>query len=283
MGEQKIRCQSCGQQFSFIGEFPDLIVGGRFDDAENEAQVLYEEQCNIDTTRNYWIPTFRRLWPERERVPRLLSLGCGAGTDVDLLCQEGFECIGIDCGNRSRSWPKRLNKHNLLLANGKHLPFPDQSFDGVFCGCVFPHVGVIGDSPHIAPDYFEQRLELAREMSRVLRPGGKIVVSSPNRRFVFDIFHGRTPGSYKPRLNSPRDPFLLSVADYRKLFQAAGCKQASPLPVAGYWGFIRSKNSLKGAILGLPVRALFRMVSLPAFRLLRGSPISPWLVVLVSK
>ena len=80
------------------------------------------------------------------------------------------------------------------------------------------------------------------------------MVSSPNRLFLFDIFHGRSPGSYQPRPNWPRDPFLLSVADYRKLFREAGCSTAQAQPVEGYWGFIRSKHSLKGILLGLPVR-----------------------------
>jgi len=278
-----IFCSGCGHIYPFNQEFPDLIVGGRFDDAEPEEQMLYEEQCNIDTTRNYWLPRFHALFAGGKSRPKLLSLGCGTGTDVDLITDAGFTCVGIDNGNRSRSWLRRQHRDHLVLANGKHLPFPDESFDGAFCGCVFPHVGVIGDSARVAADYFQQRLDFATEMSRVLKPGGKILVSSPNRLFPADIFHGRKAGSYKPRPNSPSDPFLLSVADYRRLFQAAGCTSARPQPVAGYWGFIRSKHSLKGRLLGAPFRTLFRAVSVPGLEFLAGSPLSPWIVVLVEK
>jgi SAM-dependent methyltransferase len=171
----------------------------------------------------------------------------------------------------------------LVLGNGKHIPFPDRSFDGVFCGCVFPHVGVIGDSTRVAPDCWQQRLELAREMTRVLKPGGKILVSSPNRLFPLDIFHGRKPGSYRPRWNWPVHRFLLSVGDYDRLFRVAGCARGSVQPVAGYWGFIRSRNSIKGRLLGVPLRALFRVVSTPGLRFLAGSPANPWIVVLLEK
>ncbi len=276
-------CSDCKQRFPLVDEFPDFIVGERFEDETDGAQLKYEEQSNRDLAEGYLLPTFRRLWPNPSEPPRLLSLGCGAGTDVDVLCDAGFDCVGIDCGNRTAAWPRRVEKNRFLLANGQNLPFENESFDGIFCGCVFPHVGVVGDSYQVASDYQEQRLRLAQEMSRVLRPGGKILVSSPNRLFPFDIFHGRTPGSYRPRPYWPRDPFLLSVADYRSLFYACGLSKIEPQPVAGYWSFFRSKRSWKGYLLGLPIRSVFWLASRPELRSIRSSPISPWIVVLIDK
>ena len=266
-----------------VGGYPDLIVGERFDDASDETLLTYEERSNADLTQNYWQPLFRRLWMDRRREPRLLSVGCGTGVDVDLLRNDGFDSVGIDCGNRTAVWPRRTHGERLLLANGKHLPFDDNSFDAAFCGCVFPHVGVVGDSNITAADVDQQRLELAREMVRVLRPGGYVIVSSPNRWFLFDIFHGRTAGSYKPRFNSPSSRFLLSVGDYQRLFGAAGCGPASALPNENYWGFVRSRHSLKGTVLGAPVRFIFWLVSRPSFGFLRPSPVNPWLVVMLQK
>lgn len=275
-----LSCKTCAMEFSREEGFWNFIIGGTFEDELPESQKEYESNANADTVTNYWLPLFRRLWPDRDRLVNILSVGCGVGMDVELLCQEGFNCVGIDCGHRNTLWEKLDRRDNLLLANGKFLPFEDGIFDAVFCGCVFPHVGVEGDTNIVAKDHFEQRSTLAAEMARVLRPGGKVVVSSPNRWFPADLFHGRTEGKFKPRLNLPTSRFLLSPGDYAELFGNAGCKRMQALPVRGYWGFIRSRNSIKGRLLGLPVKLLFRLADLPT---LRRSPLNPWIVVMMEK
>lgn len=276
-----ILCRGCAARFTARQGIPDLVIGGRFDDLTTGAQLVYEEQSNEALARDYLIPLFRRLWPRRSPAPRILSLGCGTGMDVDLLCEAGFECVGIDCGNRPATWHRRRHRHNLLLANGKHLPFDDASFDGVFCGCVFPHVGVVGDTFEVAPDYQEERRALAREMTRVLKREGRVLVSSPNRWFPLDIFHGRPDGRLRPRLNWPGNPFLLSVRDYRRLFAPTGWSKATALPVQNYWGFVRSRHSLRGRLVGAPVRGVFWLTSRTPLRSLRGSFVDPWIVLLL--
>ena len=62
-----------------------------------------------------------------------------------------------------------------------------------------------------------------------------------------------------------------------------GTGGATALPVENYWGFIRSRHSLKGLLFGMPVRFIFWLVSRPAFGGLRASPLNPWLVVMLQK
>ena len=276
----RLKCAACEMGFRKINGFWNFILGGGFDDVIDDGQKAYESDANADTVRNYWLPLFESLYGGRGSTVRLLSVGCGVGMDVDLLCAAGIECFGIDCGHRDSLWSERKQHDHLLLANGRFLPFADASFDAVFCGCVFPHVGVVGDSNVVAPDCDAQRRGLAGEMARVLKPGGRIVVSSPNRWFPADIFHGRDKGGYKPQPNPPTSRFLLSVKDYETLFGSFGCGKSSALPVRGYWGFIRASHSLKGRLLSYPVRLLFRLADL---KVLRGSPLSPWLVVSMQK
>jgi hypothetical protein len=140
---------------------------------------------------------------------------------------------------------------------------------------------VDGDSNRVLPNYYQERLQIAKEMARVLKPGGSIMVSSPNRMFPLDLFHGRSETRRMPRWNSPTSRFLLSAGDYRGLFGEAGCSQFQLQPVDNYWGFLRKGQSWKGRLLTLPVRGVFRIVSTDAFGFLRGSIISPWLVMMM--
>ncbi len=279
----QIACLGCGEEFGYVNYIPDLIRGGRFADEYEPERNNYEVLANSDLITNYLLPLFRRLLGQQSRPPRVLSVGCGIGIDVDLLANAGFDIAGIDCGTRCRAWVEREQRHRLCHANGKHLPFEDNQFDIVYSGCVFPHVGVKGDSREVLPDYYAQRLAIAKEMSRVLHPTGFLLVSSPNRLFPLDIFHGRTVEHPYPYMNMPGNPFLLSASDYRTMFQEAGCSSFSLLPVAGYWGFINMKRSWKGRLLAFPVETVFRLVSVPSLAILRGSPISPWLVGLAQK
>ncbi|MDQ8180652.1 class I SAM-dependent methyltransferase [Pelagicoccus sp. SDUM812005] len=262
--------------------FPDLVLGGRFDDETDERCRCYEISSNEYSTENFWIPLFKRRFKaelERGERPRILSVGCGIGVEVEMLCEAGFACYGIDNGNRTKDWPKRKFSSGLLLANAMHMPFKSDSFDAVFCGCVFPHVGVVGDSNITSETYLLDRQKLADEMVRVAKPSGLVVACSPNRMCPFDIFHGREAGSYLPRFNPWGSRFLLSIGDYKRMFGSAGCSKVESLPVEGFWGFVTMNNSIKGRLLSAPIKLAFRLASTRAFRFLRPSPFLPWVAV----
>ncbi len=280
---ETIQCGSCGKAFSFCGDYPDLIVGERYQDTTSAEEILKEEETNRETTLNFWVPLFQKLFSGRATPVKLLSLGCGTGMDVEVLCQHGFDCFGVDCGNRTFAWARRAYRDRYFLANGKHLPFPQQTFDGIFCGCLFPHIGVQGVTYKVTNDFYSQRLELAKEMARVLKPDGKIVTCNPNRFFPFDIFHGHTAEKTRLRPSWPWDPLLLSRQDYEELFREFGYGRASGLPVENYWSFAHSRQSMKGRVLAAPVRFLFWLVSRKAFSFLRTSFLNPWIIVLIER
>jgi hypothetical protein len=120
-------------------------------------------------------------------------------------------------------------------------------------------------------------------MTRVTRPGGRVLVSSPNRWFPLDLFHGRGPDQPFPLWNPPWRRFLLSAGDYRALFGLAGCRDWRALPVKNYWGFHRLNQTRRGRLLAAPVKTVFALSSLGGFGWLRTTPVNPWLVLVGRK
>ncbi len=281
-GVSKNNCPTCVVNFKFTDGFPDLIVGERFDDDTEQACWTYEEDSNSYLTENFWYPILNKKFSDRtDYKPKVLSLGCGTGIDIDILTQNKFDAIGLEIGNRSGAWNSRKYPERFILANGMHMPFEDATFNAIYCGCVFPHVGVVGDSFILKKNYYKIRLKLAKEMVRVLKPGGIILVSGPNGNAPFDIFHGRKPGNYTPRYNAPHDKAIPNISDYKSMFLDSGASEITSMPTQNYWGFVRSKKSMKGLIFSLPIRFLFMLTSkIPLFR---GSLIDPWIVVQIEK
>jgi SAM-dependent methyltransferase len=276
-----IVCSACQARYPIEHGVPDLIVGDRYDDDTPDCALCNEEVTNRDTSLRYWIPLFERMFGARRDV-RILSLGCGVGADVDALVEQGWDAYGLDNGKRSAHWAARRKRpERLFMANGKHMPFPSETFDIVFCGCVFPHVGVVGTTFNTTPDFWEQRSALAGEVARVLKRGGSMISCNPNRFFPFDIFHGHQAGKPVLRPTMPWERLLMSKGDYLRMFTQFGRFRATALSNENYWSFTNSKRSLKGRIMAAPVSALFTLVS--RVGVLRGSPLNPWLVVRVEK
>ena len=112
---------------------------------------------------------------------RVLDIGCGAGQVVGRLTEAGFEAYGVDVSEpnieRARKFSDRCQMYD-----GRHLPFPDAHFESAGALNVLEHV----DEPE----------DFIRELTRVVRPRGKIVLSSPNffRVFGFRDYHPKMRG-----------------------------------------------------------------------------------------
>jgi 2-polyprenyl-6-hydroxyphenyl methylase / 3-demethylubiquinone-9 3-methyltransferase len=104
-----------------------------------------------------------------------LEIGCGGG----LLCEEiarlGFDTAGIDPSEQSLAAASEHAGENgleikYIRGTGEALPFPDNSFDTVFCCDVLEHVR---DLPRVIS-----------EISRVLIPGGVFIYDTFNRTLL---------------------------------------------------------------------------------------------------
>lgn len=109
---------------------------------------------------------------------RILDVGCGSGRHTAAAYRfPGAVVVGVDlawadlAATRQRlQLHDRLNEHGggrwaLCAADGLHLPFADGRFDLVICAEVLEHIPAHADA--------------IAEITRVLRPGGDLVVSVP--------------------------------------------------------------------------------------------------------
>jgi SAM-dependent methyltransferase len=112
-----------------------------------------------------------------------LDCGCAEGYYAVALTERGARSvIGVDVIDErvaaAQELPHPANV-TFQVAGAGSLPFDDESFDGVLVNEVLEHVED------------EQRSLL--DIKRVLRPGGHLVVFSPNRWFPFEGHGARMP------------------------------------------------------------------------------------------
>lgn len=127
---------------------------------------------------------FSLMLPEKKLKNRLIELagirenenvldfGCGTGTLIVLLkAVNGLvNIVGIDNDrNILKIAQKKISQQNwraeLVLYEGYVMPFPDNHFDVVLSSWVFHHL------------YIRQKITSFREINRVLKPGGRLLIA----------------------------------------------------------------------------------------------------------
>ena len=90
----------------------------------------------------------------------------------------GERVVGLGMNAVELSRNPHLTEHVVKdLNKNPTLPFPDNSFDVV--------------TNAVSVDYLSQPLEVFKEILRVLKPGGKAIMSFSNRCFPTKVFRGR--------------------------------------------------------------------------------------------
>ncbi len=115
-------------------------------------------------------------WGGLDKLPAgatLLDVGCGIGGSSRILARDyGFAVTGVTISPKQVARGKELTPPDLnarfLVDDAMALSFPDESFDVVWS---------IEAGPHM-PD----KAVFARELLRVLKPGGVLVVADWNQR-----------------------------------------------------------------------------------------------------
>ncbi len=129
-------------------------------------------------SRHWWSSGMWRIvsyWLDEalagRRNVRALDVGCGTGMTARRLVgrPEISEVIGVDPSTAALSHARRRHDRRLVRGSALALPFDDRRFDVITCFDVVQHLPPGG------------HLRAAREISRVLAPGGVAIVRSNGR------------------------------------------------------------------------------------------------------
>lgn len=134
---------------------------------------------------------------------RLLDVGCGSGKTLDLMSRRGWQCEGIDFDPAAVD---RARSQDLPVVQGTlhSQKYAANSFDAVVLSHVIEHV--------------HQPLELLIECYRILKPGGRLIVLTPNCRSMGHRIYGLNWRG----LEAPRHLHLFSRNSLRSLAEKAG-------------------------------------------------------------
>lgn len=136
---------------------------------------------------------------------KLLEVGMGDGYGAALLASAGHDVTAVDVDEATVSFAAERysgDSCRFLAYDGRRLPFGDASFDAVVSMQVIEHV--------------EEDMAFVRELRRVLRPGGRCWLTTPNRpervaddQPVWNTFHQREYWTHQ--LQSVLEPVFRDV------------------------------------------------------------------------
>lgn len=131
---------------------------------------------------------------------RVLDVGCGSMPYESIIKKNAQEYVGLD---RHKAVE---NKDNFVLGTAESLPFSDESFDTVTAFQLLEHL--------------PQPSAFIKEAYRVLKPGGKIIVSTP---FMWGIH------------DDPHDYYRFTHQGLNQKLSENRFQVVSVRPAGGFW------------------------------------------------
>jgi len=138
------------------------------------------------------IDKVRKLVGQMPPGQKVLDVGCGNGTVLSCLANI-HEIHGVEINPQLAARANKIGMKTLVhdVESGP-MPYPDKTFDAVFCGETIEH--------QVDTDW------LIAEVNRVLKPGGTLILTYPNIRTALGIammlFYD-IPPMYAARYRSP--------------------------------------------------------------------------------
>jgi 2-polyprenyl-3-methyl-5-hydroxy-6-metoxy-1,4-benzoquinol methylase len=115
----------------------------------------------------------RRLLPYLAGARNVLDVGCGRGVFLRLLREAGIEPAGVDIYAECVQQCQALGIAHVVQADAlAYLRTLCEAFDGIVCSHIIEHLP------------YEDALALLRAAFTALRPGGRLIIVTPNPRDI---------------------------------------------------------------------------------------------------
>lgn len=186
---EALRCTACSKVFTVNRQgYYDFNVDQKTAEIYSTSVEYFEAQKKSSIRIfNEYLKDF--LF--REQIERVLDVGCGIGAGISELVRMGYEAYGIDLPGLSSFWSAAGNNpHNFFASDAGKLPFRTDYFDAIYSLGVIEHIGTVDGHAIPLDNYWEIRQKYANSLIRVTKPGGRIIVSCPNKSFPVDLQHG---------------------------------------------------------------------------------------------
>lgn len=144
------------------------------------------------------IELLARLFDRIPKTATILDAGCGEGVMVDELRRRGYTAVGVDRDYASA---------DVIRGDILSLPFENGHFDVVMFLDVIEHLP------------FEQQPRALRELRRVLKPGGMLILTIPNLAHLYSRMRFLLSGKLKRTASIEKHPGDRPIAEFLELIR----------------------------------------------------------------
>lgn len=166
-GRQQIKCSNCGLVFLDDKSRKKKVT---FNDEKFLREYLIEE--------NLFKTYFSKILDEVENLKKtgyLLDIGCGAGTFLELAKSRSWKVLGLDSSKAAMHYATR-RKIKVINERVEKTRLVPNKFDIV--------------SAFQAVEHFTDPLKVLKTIHKTLKPGGLLVITTPNRTSLLEKFMG---------------------------------------------------------------------------------------------
>lgn len=162
--------------------------------------VVYDESRTPRTQYPFQMTSYLFTRFHLHKGQKLLEIGCGRGEFLDAFQQLGMSCYGVDLSEHGFCHLKDIQLAKVDISQ-EVLPFENGSFDIVYHKSLIEHL--------YSPDH------LMKETCRVLKPGGRVIMLTPDWVSQMKVFYEDYTHSRPYTVTAVSD--LLNVHEFKKI------------------------------------------------------------------